>query len=173
MLPRPSTNRDWVQKAVAIISKLSGITVVQRVDAVKQVSCREIAPHIRDEIVRNGACFYRTISKAITGTEDNHFAVRMSLINFMLDPANVLAFSGLVPAGIYYNIDELKAVSSHINRHKLYVGTSWSTEYEEFAAATMFQVKIMVFSEYSITLIIWTPLSIRWSGWVWISEKSG
>uniref|UniRef100_A0A1X7U8S3 Uncharacterized protein n=1 Tax=Amphimedon queenslandica TaxID=400682 RepID=A0A1X7U8S3_AMPQE len=36
MIPPPSTNRDWVQKAFAIISKLSGITV-QRVDAVKQV----------------------------------------------------------------------------------------------------------------------------------------
>uniref|UniRef100_A0A1X7SXU9 OTU domain-containing protein n=1 Tax=Amphimedon queenslandica TaxID=400682 RepID=A0A1X7SXU9_AMPQE len=149
MLPPPSTNRDWVQKAVAIISKLSGIAVVERVDAVKQVPCREIAPHIRDEIVGDGACFYRTISEAITGTEDNHFAVRMSLINFMLDPANVLAFGRLVRAGIYYDIDALKAVRSHINRHKLYLETSWSTEYEVFAAATMFQVKIMVFSEYS------------------------
>uniref|UniRef100_A0A1X7UZM6 OTU domain-containing protein n=1 Tax=Amphimedon queenslandica TaxID=400682 RepID=A0A1X7UZM6_AMPQE len=70
---------DWVQKAVAIISKLSGITVVQRVDAVKKVPYREIAPLIQDEIVRDGACFYRTIAKAITGIDDNHFAVRMSL----------------------------------------------------------------------------------------------
>ena len=60
MLPPPSTNRDWVQKAVAIISKLSGIAV-ERFDAVKQVPCREIAPHIRDEIVGDGACFYRSI----------------------------------------------------------------------------------------------------------------
>uniref|UniRef100_A0A1X7VKI6 Uncharacterized protein n=1 Tax=Amphimedon queenslandica TaxID=400682 RepID=A0A1X7VKI6_AMPQE len=48
VLPPPSTNRVWVQKAVAIISKLSGIAVVQHVDAVKQVPCRKIAPHIRD-----------------------------------------------------------------------------------------------------------------------------
>uniref|UniRef100_A0A1X7UCG1 Uncharacterized protein n=1 Tax=Amphimedon queenslandica TaxID=400682 RepID=A0A1X7UCG1_AMPQE len=54
----------------------------------------------------------------------------MSLINFMLDPANVLAFGRLVRAGIYYDIDALKAVRSHINRHKLYLETSWSTEYE-------------------------------------------
>uniref|UniRef100_A0A1X7TMJ6 OTU domain-containing protein n=1 Tax=Amphimedon queenslandica TaxID=400682 RepID=A0A1X7TMJ6_AMPQE len=67
----------------------------------------------------------------------------------MLDPANVLAFGRLVRAGIYYDTDALKAVRSHINRHKLYLETSWSTEYEVFAAATMFQVKIMVFSEYS------------------------
>uniref|UniRef100_A0A1X7TW01 Uncharacterized protein n=1 Tax=Amphimedon queenslandica TaxID=400682 RepID=A0A1X7TW01_AMPQE len=64
---------------------------------------------------------YRTISKAITSTEDNHFAVRMSLVNFMLDPANVLAFGRLVRVGINYNIDALKAVKSHINRHKLYL----------------------------------------------------
>ena len=149
MLPPPSTNRDWVQKAVAIISKLSGVTVVERVDAVKQVPCREIAPHIRDEIVGDGACFYRSISKAITGTEDNHFAVRMSLINFMLDPANVLAFGRLFRSGINFDIEALKVVKSHINRRRLYLKTSWSTEYEVYAAATMFQVKIMIFSEYS------------------------
>uniref|UniRef100_A0A1X7VCH0 OTU domain-containing protein n=1 Tax=Amphimedon queenslandica TaxID=400682 RepID=A0A1X7VCH0_AMPQE len=75
LLPPASTNRDWVQKAVAIISKLSGIAVVQHFDAVKQVPGREIATHIQDEIVVDGACFFRTISKAITATEDNHFAV--------------------------------------------------------------------------------------------------
>ena len=149
MLPPPSTNRDWVQKAVAIISKLSGIAVVERVDAVKQVPCREIAPHIRDEIVGDGACLYRSISKAITGTEDNHFAVRMSLINFMLHPDNVVAFGRFLRTGISYDLDAFKAVKSHINRHRLYLKTSWSTEYEIFAAATMFQVKIMVYSEYS------------------------
>ena len=76
ILEPPSTNRDWV---VAIILKLSGVTVVEHVDAVKQVPCRKIAPHIRDEIV-DVACFYKAISKAITGIQNNHFAVRMSLI---------------------------------------------------------------------------------------------
>uniref|UniRef100_A0A1X7U036 OTU domain-containing protein n=1 Tax=Amphimedon queenslandica TaxID=400682 RepID=A0A1X7U036_AMPQE len=68
----------------------------------------------------------------------------MFLIYLMLDTANVLAFGRLIRVGIYYNIHALKAVRSH----KLYLGTSWSTEYEVFAAATMFQVKIMVISEY-------------------------
>ena len=80
-----------------------------------------------------GACFCRTISKAVTGNEDNHFAVCMSLINFMLDPANILPFGRLICAGIYYDIDALKAVRSHIDRHKLYLATSWSTEYEVFS----------------------------------------
>uniref|UniRef100_A0A1X7UQU2 Uncharacterized protein n=1 Tax=Amphimedon queenslandica TaxID=400682 RepID=A0A1X7UQU2_AMPQE len=57
----------------------------------------------------------------------------MSLINFMLDPANALAFGRLILAGIYYDIDALKAVRSHINRHKLYLGSSWSTEYENIS----------------------------------------
>ena len=139
MLPPPSANRDWVQKALAIISKLSGVAVVERVDAVKQVPCREIAPHIRDDIVGDGACFYRSFSKAITGTEDNHFAVRMSFINFMLDPAKVFAFGRLIHTGFSYDIEELKAVKSHINS---FLNTSWLTEYEVFAAATMFQVGI-------------------------------
>ena len=79
-----------------------------------------------------GACFCRTFSKAVTGNEDNNFAVCMSLINFMLDPANVLPFGRLICAGIY-DIDALKAVRSHIDRHKLYLATSWSTEYEVFS----------------------------------------
>uniref|UniRef100_A0A1X7UA60 Uncharacterized protein n=1 Tax=Amphimedon queenslandica TaxID=400682 RepID=A0A1X7UA60_AMPQE len=93
------------------------------------------------------------ISKAITGTENNHFAVHTSLINFMLDPANVLAFSRLVPVGIYYDIDALKAVRSHMNRHKLYLGTSWSTEYDVFAAATIFKLRLWYFQNIPITVI--------------------
>ena len=149
MLPPPSTNEKWVQEAVSIISKFSGMEVVRRKDPVKQIPCSEIAPHIRDKIVGDGACFFRTLSKAITGTEANHYPVRMSLIKFMLHPANVLAFGRFLRQGVNYDKDALKAVTSHINRCRLYAETSWSTEYEVFAAATMFQVKINVFSEYS------------------------
>lgn len=149
MLPPPSTNEKWVQEAVSIISKFSGMEVVERKDPVKQIPCSEIAPHIRDKIVGDGACFFRTLSKAITGTEANHYPVRMSLIKFMLHPANVLSFGRFLRQGVVYDIDALKAVTSHINRCRLYAETSWSTEYEVFAAATMFQVKINVFSEYS------------------------
>ena len=149
MLPPPSTNEKWVQEAVSIISKFSGMEVVRRKDPVKQIPCSEIAPHVRDKIVGDGACFFRTLSKAITGTEANHYPVRMSLIKFMLHPANVLAFGRFLRQGVNYDKDALKAVTSHINRCRLYAETSWSTEYEVFAAATMFQVKINVFSEYS------------------------
>ena len=73
----------------------------------------------------------------------------MSLINFMLHPDNVVAFGRFIRTGISYNLQAFRAVKSHINRRKLFLETSWSTEYEIFAAATMFQVKIMVYSEYS------------------------
>uniref|UniRef100_A0A1X7UY06 Uncharacterized protein n=1 Tax=Amphimedon queenslandica TaxID=400682 RepID=A0A1X7UY06_AMPQE len=35
--------------------------------------------------------------QTISGTEDNHFAVCMSLINLMLDHVHVLAFGRLIP----------------------------------------------------------------------------
>ena len=57
MLPPPSTNKKWVQEAVAIISKFSGMNVVERKDPVTRIPCSEIAPHIRDEIVGDGAFF--------------------------------------------------------------------------------------------------------------------
>ena len=148
MLPPPSTNKKWVQEAVAIISKFSGMNVVERKDPVTRIPCSEIAPHIRDEIVGDGACFFRTLSKAITGTQANHYAVRVSLLKFMLHPENVLAFGRMLRQGVVYDLDAQKAVTSHINRRRLYSETAWSTEYEVYAAATMFQVKIKVFSEY-------------------------
>uniref|UniRef100_A0A1X7V9K4 OTU domain-containing protein n=1 Tax=Amphimedon queenslandica TaxID=400682 RepID=A0A1X7V9K4_AMPQE len=92
MLPPPSTNKKWVQEAVAILSNFSGMNVVERKDPVKRIPCSEIAPHICDEIVGDGACFFKTLSKAITGTEANHYAVRVSLTLFILHPENVLAF---------------------------------------------------------------------------------
>ena len=67
----------------------------------------------------------------------------------MLHPDNVVAFGRLIRTGICYDLEAFKAVKSHINRRKLFLRTSWSTEYDVFAAATMFQVKIMVYSEYS------------------------
>uniref|UniRef100_A0A1X7V5W8 OTU domain-containing protein n=1 Tax=Amphimedon queenslandica TaxID=400682 RepID=A0A1X7V5W8_AMPQE len=148
MLPPPSTNKMWVQKAVAIISKFSSMNVVERKNPLKQIPCSEIAPHIRDEIVGDKACFFRTLSKAITGTEANHYAVRVSLINFMLHPENVLASGRILCQGVVYDIDAQKAKTSHINKCKLYSETAWSTEYKVFAAASMFQVKIKVFIEY-------------------------
>ena len=66
----------------------------------------------------------------------------------MLHPENVLAFGRMLRQGVVYDLDAQKAVTSHINRRRLYSETAWSTEYEVYAAATMFQVKIKVFSEY-------------------------
>ena len=60
-----------------------------------------------------------------------------------------VAFGRFIRTGISYDLQAFRAVKSHINRRKLFLETSWSTEYEIFAAATMFQVKIMVYSEYS------------------------
>uniref|UniRef100_A0A1X7VM41 OTU domain-containing protein n=1 Tax=Amphimedon queenslandica TaxID=400682 RepID=A0A1X7VM41_AMPQE len=114
------------------------MNVVERNNPVKRIPCSEIAPHIHDEIVGDGACFFRTLSKAVTGTEANHYVVCVSLIKFMLHPANVLAFGRLLRQSVAYDIDAQKAVTSHINRSRLYSETAWSTEYEVFAAATMF-----------------------------------
>uniref|UniRef100_A0A1X7TBM8 OTU domain-containing protein n=1 Tax=Amphimedon queenslandica TaxID=400682 RepID=A0A1X7TBM8_AMPQE len=81
ILPPPSTNKTWVQEAVAIISMFSGMNVVEHKNPVKRIPCSEIAPHIHDEIVGDGACFFRTLSKAVTGTEANHYA-NLLLVDF-------------------------------------------------------------------------------------------
>ena len=148
LLPPPSTNKEWVQKAVAMISKYSGLLVFERNDSLKEIPCSEIAPHIRDVIIGDGACFFRAISKAITGTENNHFAIRKSLVNFMLDPANVIFFGNFFIRDFKCAEDAKKALMSYVNRSKMLQKTSWATEKEIHVAATMFQVKVNVFSDY-------------------------
>ena len=50
---------------------------------VRCVRCGEIAPHIRDRVLGGGNCLFRAISKEITGTEENHTAVRLAALGYL------------------------------------------------------------------------------------------
>ena len=45
--------------------------------------CREIAPRIRDSIRPDGNCLYRAISKQVTGSQENHVALRLAVTQLM------------------------------------------------------------------------------------------
>lgn len=66
--------------------------VLIKSDNLVEVKCSEISPHIRYSVVGDGNCLFRALSKAITGTEDNHYALRLAIINYMLHLDNVIDF---------------------------------------------------------------------------------
>ena len=63
-----------------------------RNDHIKAVECQENFPYIRDEIIGDGNCFFRAVSKSVTGTQKNHKAFRKAIVNFMTLEENALKF---------------------------------------------------------------------------------
>ena len=126
----PST--DW------IIQDYSGETVSIGTDPLNTIKHVEISPH------RDGNCFYRAISKAVTGTEKYHLLVRLTFCTFMTN--NALELSNLVLPHMR-NITRENAVSAmraHILHKKLNQFGTWASENEIFIAATVFQLQILV-----------------------------
>ena len=68
---------DWMNSAALLIQDYTGETVIVDTDPLKTIKHVEISPYICHKIKGDGNCFYRAISKAVTGTEKNHMLVRL------------------------------------------------------------------------------------------------
>ena len=138
----PST--DWMNSAALLIQDYTGETVSTCTDPLKTNRHAEISPYICHKIKGDGNCFYRAISKAVTGTEKNHMLVRLTICTFMTN--NALELSNLVLPNMH-NITSKNAVTTmraHLLHKKLNQFGTWATENEIFIAATVFQLKIHV-----------------------------
>ena len=97
----------------------------------------------------DGACLFRAISKAVTGTQSNHRAVRLALINFMLHQENAIRFARYLFAPIYNTQEKaLKCLESYIESSGMHRITSWGSDKEIVVAATLFQANINIFCSY-------------------------
>ena len=47
------------------------------------LQCDEIAPHIHARVQGDGNCLFHDISRHLTGTESNHYAVRRAAIQYL------------------------------------------------------------------------------------------
>ena len=52
---------------------------------IRKDRCVEIALHVGDCVLADGHCLFCTLSKEITGTEENHRAVQLALVSFVRD----------------------------------------------------------------------------------------
>ena len=139
----PST--DWINSAALLIQDYTGETVsVGTTDPLKTINHAEISPYICHKIKGDGNCFYRAISKAVTGTEKNHMLVRLTICAFKTN--NALELSNLVLPHVH-DIGSENAVSAmrtYILHKKLNQFGTWASENEIFIAATVFQLKVHI-----------------------------
>ena len=95
-------------------------------------------------IVGNGNCLYRAISLEMCGTQNNHEQIRALIDHFMLE--NQKKFEGYVEE----NIGQCVAR----NNPEL---TTWGSDVEIYAAATLLQTPIVVYTAVSKTTRQWIP----------------
>ena len=144
----PPPTDEWMSQAAAVIQTFSGCRRVSlRKDRICRVNCPEISPHIRCSIQGDGNCLFRALSRAITGTESNHFSLRLAICEYMIHKDNAVDFYN-----IYNNqatVDEaVSALKKYLADSKMRSIGSWGTERELEVAAVMFQVDIFVFCQY-------------------------
>ena len=82
---------NWRVDAMAFLATLADVPLVHEHEDVRPIVCLEVAPHIRDSIRPDGNCLYRVISKQVTGSQDNHMALRLAMIQFMLQEEHAAA----------------------------------------------------------------------------------
>ena len=135
---------DWMNSAALLIQDYTGETVNVDVDPLKTIKHAGISPYICHKIKGDGNCFYRAISKAVTGTERYHMLVRLTICAFMTN--NALELSNLILPHMHNIISKnaVTAMKAHILEKKLDQFGTWATENEIFIAATVFQLKIHV-----------------------------
>ena len=146
----PLPSQEWKAAAVDVLKKWSkcSINIVTN-PTIRKVRCAEIAPHVRDRIVGDGHCFFRTLSKEITGTEINHKAVRQALVNFMRD--NNIA-PGLASYLFHDDVSHspVELMERYIKKSNMHLA-AWATDKEIFSAATLLQVGICIFSDFGFS----------------------
>ena len=114
---------------------------------VRRVRCGEIAPHIRDRVLGDGNCLFRAISKEITGTEENHTAVRLAALGYLRENPSLIRYGAPT-----FNIDqctdlvrraqlEQEAVSMYISTHHM-DQSGWGTNFEIMLLASLLTIQI-------------------------------
>ena len=141
---------EWKGMAATFITKLSKKTVNLKTQRINKLDSRDIFPCIRDKIVGDGNCLFRAISKAVTGTEANHPAIRAAICEFMSLDNNTESLRTLVRSRYQSDDSDPKiAVSKYIEANKMRKNETWGTEVEIIVAATMFQITIFISCIYN------------------------
>ena len=91
-----------------------------------------------DRVLGDGNCLFRALSRALTGVEDHHIALRKTIAEF--EASNTTTFQPL-----HIAINQTIPFPDHLqNIRKLSV---WGTNLEIIAAASLFQLDIYLATE--------------------------
>ena len=93
------------------------------------------------DVVGDGACFFRCIALAITGTQDYHFIIRRAVLAHMRANPHIVEGSGVLDGENVYVVED------HIRRTNMESLTSWATQAEIFVTAHMLKTAIYVYHE--------------------------
>ena len=142
----------WRGDAITFLGSLTNVPLVQELERLRPIQCLEIAPHIRDAIVGDGNCI-RAISKAVTGSQDNHLALRLAMVQFMLHDKHVLFLARHLDVKVHSSGPDVHertkcAVKQCIEEKKIDKEGTWGSDKEIQIIATMFQLDILVFSKH-------------------------
>ena len=136
----PLPDNDWREMVLSVIAEYSGEVVDNRIHNPTPdvlVEEPEIAPHMLDKSTPNGSCLFNALSKELTGTERNHYALRIAILQFMLEPANEPHFSAHCGMPMY----------EYIIENDMRNVTSWGSDKEILALSTMLQCTVHVWSD--------------------------
>ena len=132
------------------LTNWSQIKITMASQTVKKVSCEPIEPHVRDRVLGDGNCLFRVFSKDISGTEDNHKAFRLAIVNFMTHKDNAHHFCNccfdhsLLATKLAEPIKSMNGYIEDKNMNKC----GWGTDHEIEAFATMLQIEVCVYSDF-------------------------
>ena len=82
----PLPSELWQREKISILSEYSQMHLVAKVsslDCLRPLQCDEIAPHVRMRVLGDGNCLFCAISRHVTGTESNHYAIRKATVNYL------------------------------------------------------------------------------------------
>ena len=78
-------DKEWKEETMRYLKRWTGTNLEYgEEDALIKLEIDDISPHQVDEIVGDGHCFFRAISKAITGTQSYHADFRKAVVEWML-----------------------------------------------------------------------------------------
>ena len=129
------TNREWRIRQCLSFNLPGPLHLPERIPS--RHACQELAnPKQVDHIVGDGNYLYRAISLEVCGTQNEHEAVRELIIDTMI--RNEKSFSKYVGGDL----------GNYLSQHTLRP-RSWGSDVEIFAAATLLQTTIVVFTPTS------------------------
>ena len=126
---------EWKARAIDYISQLSKQQLSLRQQRVNKLDNKDISPYIVEKILADGNCLFRAISKAVTGSEANHHALRHAICNFMCLDSNI---EHVLPC-IQPNFDSPK---KYIEASKMRKDREWGSAVEISMVVAMLQITI-------------------------------